>query len=146
MPKDPELFPPRNVEMWQCEGAGRVELADITLGIVNAMGLGEQADLVDSPEDLSAFLNNWLCGPASESASFCRLTAEGLLDSLAWCLAEAEELFAARGEAAPVRPTWRLFAQLLFLSVNYGTPEHEAWARPPCGTGSLVTPGGGAVM
>ena len=67
----------------QGEGAGRVELADITLGDVNAIGLGEQADMVDSPEDFSAFLNNWLCGPGSESAGLRCLTAEGLLDSLA---------------------------------------------------------------
>jgi hypothetical protein len=84
--------------------------------------LRERAASVTTRDDLAAFLDGWLCGPHGEDC--CEgAPVSPLLNAVAWCLGKLDERGVARNEL----PSWRLFGQILFAAVYYGTAEYDQW-------------------
>lgn len=92
-------------------------------GVSDPYDTGRPADVdpshVATPDDLAGVIHAMVNDLRKHKDDWANTSLDEFLDALATSVEDIEQTYAARGEAAPDQPSWRLFAELLVAASGY---------------------------
>jgi hypothetical protein len=92
-------------------------------GVTDPYDTGRPADVetshVATADDLAGVIHAMVNDLRKHKDDWANTSLDAFLDALATSVEDIEQRYAARGEAVPDQPSWRLFAELLVAASGY---------------------------
>jgi len=92
-------------------------------GVTDPYDTGRPAEVetshVATPDDLAGVIHAMVNDLRKHKDDWANTSLDTFLDALATTVEDIEQTYAARGEAVPDQPSWRLFAELLVAASGY---------------------------